>query len=114
VTPSLQNVVLCDDGIHCGSVCPNLLPYGSDTDLTAKCAITGGELIWHDFWVATECDTVCQVCGGSRYVINSVAMAHVDCRACNGTGFRIPTQNPSHQPHRTLCGVGLDGVVGRS
>lgn len=20
--------------------------------------------------------------------------------------------NPSHQPHRTLCGVGLDGVVG--
>jgi len=22
--------------------------------------------------------------------------------------------NPSHQPHRTLCGVGLDGVVGQS
>ena len=22
------------------------------------------------------------------------------------------TPNPSHQPHRTLCGVGLDGVVG--
>ena len=27
-------------------------------------------------------------------------------------GLTLNTPNPSHQPHRTSCGVGLDGVVG--
>lgn len=53
MTPSLQNVVLCSDGIHCGD-CPHLKPYGDQYDLTAKCDLMGKDLMWYDYWLA-EC-----------------------------------------------------------
>jgi hypothetical protein len=52
---SLQPVVVCSDGVHCGD-CPHLKPYGAESDLTAKCGLTGNDLMWHDYWIA-ECDT---------------------------------------------------------
>ena len=42
------------DGIHCGVACPNLQPFDKEKG-TAKCAVTGNDLMWHDFWIA-ECD----------------------------------------------------------
>jgi len=47
--------IICDDGIHCGE-CLNITPYGQQEDLTAKCALSGNDLQWHDYWIA-ECDT---------------------------------------------------------
>jgi len=44
--------VVCKDGIHCGGYCPYLNPYGEDEDLTAKCRMTGNDLMWHDYWIA--------------------------------------------------------------
>jgi len=49
------NPVVCEDGIHCGD-CPYLEPYGDyERDLTAKCNLTGNDLMWYDYWIA-ECD----------------------------------------------------------
>jgi len=45
--------VVSKDGIHCGE-CTYLSEYGNEDDLTAKCELTGNNLIWHDFWIA-EC-----------------------------------------------------------
>jgi hypothetical protein len=42
------------NGIHCAPRCPNLQPYDNPNDLTARCTLTGHDLIWHDYWVA-EC-----------------------------------------------------------
>ena len=50
-----NGVVVCSDGIHCGD-CQHLKPYGAENDLTAKCDLTGNDLMWHDYWIA-ECDT---------------------------------------------------------
>ena len=49
-----KQFVVHSDRIHCGD-CPHLKPYGAEIDLTAKCDVTGNELMWHDYWVA-ECD----------------------------------------------------------
>lgn len=42
----------------CHHKCEYLLPYGKEEDLTAKCAITGKNLMWYDFWIATECSFI--------------------------------------------------------
>ncbi len=44
------------DGIHCDGECPHLKPYGEEMDLTAKCDLTGADLMWYDYWIAGECD----------------------------------------------------------
>ena len=54
MTTSVDAVVVCDDGVHCGD-CPHLKPYGYENDLTARCALTGNDLMWHDYWIASEC-----------------------------------------------------------
>ena len=46
--------VVCPDGVHCGE-CPQLQPYGDQKDLQAKCGLTGKDLMWHDYWIASEC-----------------------------------------------------------
>ena len=51
----MDKPIICKDGIHCGSDCPNLKLYGDVYDLTAKCALSGNDLMWHDYWIA-ECD----------------------------------------------------------
>jgi len=42
-------------GVHCDGLCPYLAPYGKENDLTAICKLTGGELTWYDYWIASEC-----------------------------------------------------------
>lgn len=44
---------------------------------------------------------------GNEFIDELVPVIHDVAQFCRGTS------NPSHQPHRTLCGVGLDGVVRR-
>jgi len=39
-------------GIHCSCYCPYLIDNGQDNDIgEAKCALTGNELMWHDYWI---------------------------------------------------------------
>ena len=52
---TVQPLVVCSDGVHCCD-CPHLKPYGESNDLTAKCDLTGNDLLWHDYWIA-ECPT---------------------------------------------------------
>lgn len=55
---------------------------------------------------------------GAMFVREHDGMVHLGrefIEFLNGVGYYnvSDTSNPSHQPRRTSCGVGLDGVVGR-
>ena len=52
-TDYFHPAVISSDGIHCGD-CLNLKSYGNEYALTAKCELTGKQLLWHDYWLA-EC-----------------------------------------------------------
>ena len=51
----MDKPIICKDKIHCGGDCPNLNAYGDEYDFTAKCVLSGKDLMWHDYWIA-ECD----------------------------------------------------------
>ena len=50
-----EDAIPCDDGVHCDGECPFLAPYGDEYSITAKCNLTGEDLMWYDYWVATGC-----------------------------------------------------------
>ena len=52
---SLENCNMCSDGMHCDGECPHLKIFGQEMDLTAKCDISGNDLMFHDYWIA-ECE----------------------------------------------------------
>jgi hypothetical protein len=54
--PAIENKTdFSKDGIHCDGECPHLKPYGDERAFSAKCDLTGADLMWHDYWIAGEC-----------------------------------------------------------
>ena len=42
----------------CPYDCEGLQIYGKEEYVTARCKITGRDLVWYDFWIATECSFI--------------------------------------------------------
>ena len=40
------------DGYHCDPECPHLRPDADTTNVFGKCALSGKDLDWHDWYVA--------------------------------------------------------------
>ena len=61
----MSEPVICEDDVHCGCHCPNLMTkQNGDIEYVGVCVLTGNDLMWHDYWIA-ECGNGKETTGGS-------------------------------------------------
>ena len=102
-TMTMDKPIICKDGIHCDIDCPYLQPQDGGIEVTAKCALTGNDLMWHDFWIG-DCDAVpepepedgigdldigeikdCPFCGSKAEHESTVTQETIRCTLCPAT-----------------------------